>query len=157
MEYHRRALKWGAGLIVLAVVIRLLSAGFFQQQAVASLLLYMETGRLISFDRVAETLPEGTLPEEPEKPGRKPLVFTEEELISVQNHTAYQPNLPALLTQPLSWEVAEGPAVLILHTHATETYTGEEIPYSGTYRRTNTRRYNRSYRQTNTSSYSSSS
>ena len=134
MEYQRRVLKWGAGFIVLAAVLRLLSAGFFQQPGVASLLLYMETGRLIRFDGVAEALPEATEPPKAEAPEKKPLVFTEDEVIPVQNHTGYQPDLPALLTQPLSWAVSEGPTVLILHTHATETYTGADIAYSGAYR-----------------------
>ena len=139
MEYQRQVLKRAAACIVLAVALRLLSAGFFQQPGVAGLLFYLETGYFLQFDRVEAALPEASVPPETEKPKAEDLIFTEADIIPLQNHTGYQPDLSLLLSQPLSWSVAaEGPTVLILHTHATETYTGEQIPYSGTYRTTNT-------------------
>ena len=135
MEYQRQVLKRAAACIVLAVALQLLSAGFFRQPGVAELLFYLETGYLIRFERAEAALPEASAPVEAEKPPKEALSFTEDELVSVQNHTSYQPELYRLLTQPLSWSVAEeGPVVLILHTHATETYTGAQIPYSGNYR-----------------------
>ena len=49
----------------------------------------------------------------------------------------YQVDLTALLTQGLSWDLTDnGPAVLILHTHATESYTqtGKQYAESSPYR-----------------------
>lgn len=145
MEYQRRVLRWGAAAIALAVALRLLSAGFFQpvvrflrQPSVAGFLLYLETGRFLRFEPVpdGETPPAPTAPPEAEKPPRQEgIAFTQEDLVPVQNHSNHRPALFSLLTQPLSWEVdGDGPAVLIIHTHATETFTGEDITYSGTYR-----------------------
>ena len=145
MDHQRRVLRWGAAAIVLAVALRLLSAGFFQQivcfmrqPSVASLFLYLETGRLLRFEPMAEeeAPPGPTESAEAEKPSRQEeLTFTKEDLVAVQNHSSYRPELFGLLTQPLSWEIgSDGPAVLIIHTHATETYTGADISYSGSYR-----------------------
>ncbi len=149
MEYQRLARKVGAAFIVLAVALRLLSAGIFPAVAklfrrpeTASFLLYMETGRFIRFKPlpvVEETPPMLTDPVEttpPEnRPEREELTFAEEDLVPVMNHTGLDPDYFELLTQPVSWSVdGTGPAVLIVHTHATETYTGENIRYSGSYR-----------------------
>lgn len=146
MEYQRRVLKWGAAAIVLTVVLQLLSAGFFQpivdfmrQPWVACFLLNLETGRTLRFEPIPEgeeTPPAPTKPPETERPPqREELIFTHADLVPVQDHCGYRPDLLDLLTQPLSWQVTgNGPAVLIVHTHATETYTGEDIAYSGAYR-----------------------
>ena len=146
MEYQEQVRKAGAALIVLAVALRLLSAGFFPGAAAflrrpetAGFLLYLETGRFVHFDRIfptQEVPPTADPVPKPEKdPGQEELTFREEELLPVLNHTKYSPDLFALLTQPLSWEVEDtGPSVLIVHSHATETYTGEDISYSGSYR-----------------------
>ena len=53
----------------------------------------------------------------------------------MQYHSDHRPDLQALLTQKLVWNLRQdAPTVLIVHTHATETYTQEEITYSGHYR-----------------------
>lgn len=145
MEYQRQTRMWGAAAIVLAVVIRLLSAGFFQpllrllqQQELIGFILYMETGWVVRFDMPLpeETTPGPTDPPEEETPPKQEsLIFTEADLVPVQYHCSHRPALFELLNRPLSWAPAqEGPTVLIVHTHATETYTGEDISYSGTYR-----------------------
>lgn len=146
MEYRQLARRAGAAFIVLAVALRLLSAGFFQQAAAflrqpetSGFLLYMETGRFVRFKKIPEPQePAPTVPsvQEPEQePQKDRLSFTEEDLLPVLNHTDYDPDLFDLLTRPLSWTVPDtGPTVLIVHTHATETYTGQDIAYSGSYR-----------------------
>lgn len=149
MEYQRQILRWGTACIVLAVALRLLSAGFFQpavnllrRPETASFLLYMETGRKVHFKplpAVEETPPAPTDPVDstpPEnQPEREELTFAEEDLVEVMNHTGFDPDYFTLLTQPLSWSAnSAGPTVLIVHTHATETYTGDDISYSGSYR-----------------------
>jgi len=149
MKYQRQILRWGTACIVLAVALRLLSAGFFQpavnllrRPETASFLLYMETGRKVHFKplpAVEETPPASTDPVDPIPPENQPeqeeLTFAEEDLVAVMNHTGLDPDYFDLLTQPLSWSVnSAGPTVLIVHTHATETYTGDDISYSGSYR-----------------------
>lgn len=151
MEHQRQILRLGTALIVLAAAIRLVSASFFTpivsffgRPQVISFLMYLETGRVIRFAKMPsvqqpetpeaeqiqqtqpETRPEAVLPE-----------FSEQDLalVQVQYHCDYRPDLQALLTQPLSWQLrGETPTVLIIHSHATETYTGQQIDYSGAYR-----------------------
>ncbi len=150
MEQRRQAFRLGAACIVLAAALRLVSAGFFtpffrllQQPQVVSFFLYLETGQAFRFSPTEQappltqpateaTQPPETQPPEPEKP-----VFSQADMeaIAVNYQCDYRPELAGLLEKPLQWDLRDGkPAVLILHSHATETYTGEEILYSGTYR-----------------------
>ncbi len=90
-----------------------------------SLLLYLETGRIVEpLPTVAETQPtQTTVGTEPVPKG---LLFYEEdaELVQVSNFSNYAVDVPALLTAQLEWDLTEaGPKVLILHSHATESYT----------------------------------
>lgn len=151
MEHQRQILRLGALLIALAAAIRLVSAGFFTpilsvlgQEKVAALLMYLETGRVVRFVRpqsmqqpeaTEPSSPEETAP--PEQPEMELPVFAPQELslFEVQYQCDYRPDLEELLTQPLTWDLTgPAPTVLIVHTHATETYTGDDIEYSGTYR-----------------------
>ena len=150
MEHQRQILRLGASVIVLAAAIRLVSAGFFTpilsvlgEERVATLLMYLETGRVIRFAQPPTPQPEATEPtvpvttQPPEKPEMELPQFTAKDtaLIQVQHHCNYRPDLEKLLTQPLTWDLTgPAPTVLIVHTHATETYTGDDIAYSGTYR-----------------------
>jgi stage II sporulation protein P len=60
------------------------------------------------------------------------------EVPRVNNQTGYQPALEELLRKPLDWNLSgENPTVLIIHTHATESYTplaGESYEESGAWR-----------------------
>ena len=149
MEHQRQILRLGAIVIVLAAAIRLVSAGFFtpavtflQQPQVVSFLMYLETGHVIRFaDKPAQEQPEETSEPQPTQPAVQPEpvlpTFSEQDLscLQVQYHCDYRPELLPLLTKPLTWDLTEdAPTVLIIHTHATETYADEAIEYSGTYR-----------------------
>lgn len=90
-----------------------------------SLLLYLETGRVVELIPPAtETEPaQTTVVTEPVPAG---LVFAQEdaELIQVSNFCNYTVDIPALLSTQLQWDLTEDrPKVLILHSHATESYT----------------------------------
>lgn len=153
MEQRRQVLTVGTAVIALAVAIRLLSAGFFSPAAellckpdVISLFMYMETGRVVRFPgnpvTAPEEIPETTQPstESPSLPEEAVVTFSAQDLdfVKVQYHCSYRPDLKQLLTKPLQWNLKDKePAVLILHTHATESYTGEDIDYSGYYRSLN--------------------
>ena len=151
---QKQVLRLGAGAVILAISIRLLSAGFFQpllsifgQEKVLSFLIYLETGRTVRFyDEPGATVPEPepvpeeTAPTVTEPTGEAPsqtLTFTEADLsdISLQYSCDYRPELAALLTQSLDWNLTDGePAVLILHSHASETYSDGNYTASGDYR-----------------------
>lgn len=137
MDWQQRSLGIGSVLIVAAVILRLLSTGALEPLAAAleepktaALLVYLETGRVVH-----PTLPPQTVPvTEPTSPTEPPPAETEPEeiycfspsdaaLVDVQYYASYRPDLQAMVTQPLVWNLnAAQPAVLILHSHATESY-----------------------------------
>lgn len=92
----------------------------------------IETGRLVRFSPsdgafspdFAESPPAVTLtPEIPDPPAEP----------EVLNTSGVSVDIPALLRQPLSWQLrGERPTVLIVHTHTTESYTnqGDYVPTS---------------------------
>lgn len=94
----------------------------------------------------AEAEPEQTEPEPTPEPEEAPLepVYTQADADSIAytNATAYVPDTLALLQEPLELDMsAEGPLVLIVHTHGSEAYTqteGSEYQESGSYRTTDT-------------------
>ena len=143
MKTEQKSLRFGAAVILLAVVLRLGAGGFFTKvsdfltgTAFPSVLLFLETGRLFSNapeeDLQASTDPQATAPQptEPEEP-TEPVyaVFSPEDaqLVSVTNYPGISLDVEALLAEPLSWDLTSGePAVLILHTHTCESYENTE-------------------------------
>ena len=142
MEQERRSIRVGMCVLACALLLRFaggmwdMTVGLLSSPQVASFLVYLETGRLVRLDasqpEPPETEPTQTsepteLMPELTEPAKQRVSFLPEEadLIKTSNYTRYDPNLGELLTTPLSWELTEGgPAVLILHTHATESYKG---------------------------------
>lgn len=178
MEEHKQVLRMGAAVVILAIVLRLIGAGFFspvreliENPKVLSFFVYLQTGRVVRYNeaQIPETVPEPNIPPveslpqeeqpqeeqpqeeqpkepEPEKP--KPVqpvrpVFGEEDLsqIGVTYRCGYRPTLAPLLSQPLDWSLTgDSPSVLIIHTHATESYEkqpGENYVEDVTYRTRN--------------------
>lgn len=99
-------------------------------------------------DVTTEATEEGT--EEPTesmvmpKPSQEPYAFEagDENLTKIGNMTSKQPDVKALLTQKLEWDLTgPEPTVLIVHTHGTEAFTQTEgSTYNeegGAYRTTN--------------------
>lgn len=141
MDWEGKSLRVGAMVIACAVVLRLLSSlpagglSFLTDQRTMSALLFLSTGRLV---RPAQTVTENlnfiqteptSATEEAPTPAQLP-VFAKEDvsLVEINSSCSYQPDVPALLTQPLSWDLTrEAPTVLIVHTHGSESYqpTGE--------------------------------
>lgn len=158
MKLEQRTLRICTMILICAVVMRLLSGGLLDTLAqalasprVASILLYLETGRVIrplpqqsdvpeQTDPTQSTTPSQTLPPEAVLP-----VFSPEEAdsIAVSNFSGYDADMEALLQQPLSWDLtADGPAVLIVHSHGTESYVNNENYTESTDYRTLDVRYN---------------
>lgn len=129
MGPERKSLRVGAAAILGAVVLRLagnllppmgvIGSGF------ASWLLYGETGRWPgAVPQITEEtqVPSQTLP--PTEPVAK-ACFSSTDAQSIQLHrtASAQVELGDLLAKPLDWSLrGEGPKVLILHTHACESY-----------------------------------
>lgn len=147
MDLQQRSLRIGAMAVAGAILLRLLGGGllssaaqFFTSPQAAAILLYLETGRLVRFpDNTAGKAPTETIPEQTQqsqKPGvMEPepvlpgVVFTpsDAELVKVDSLCGYTVNTQQLLLQPLVWELAgQGPTVLILHTHGTESFENTE-------------------------------
>ena len=151
MNHQQRSLRVGAVAILCAVIFKLGMGGVFRpvaeflaQPTISSLLIYLETGRIVRFSPSSEPVflfasesaaPIFEVPEEEAIP-----VFSAEDAaaVSVKYYGTKRADLEKLMTRPLTWELADQePAVLILHTHGTESYTkakGESYTESSSYR-----------------------
>ncbi len=139
MKSEQKILRFGATVIAGAILLRLLSSGlfgtlveFFSDPQVTSVLLFMETGRIYR-EPVMKPVTEDVLqPPQPvpqnQAPALTQAVFSQGDtaLVDLINATNNTVDTDALLQRPLNWDLtAEAPAVLILHTHTTESYTGD--------------------------------
>ena len=142
MNLEQKALQTGAIAIALAVLLRLLSTGvaghltqaLVQPEAVAAV-LFLETGRVVrpqgSAASPATDPTDASPPTQPihEEQSSSPAVFSagDAALVSVNSSCNYDADPKALLAKPLSWDLTrDGPAVLIVHTHGTESYQHTE-------------------------------
>ena len=151
MDHEKRSLRIGTAVILGALLLRLAAGGifrpvaeFFGQPNIASLLIYLETGRIVRFsDSLGDTtvfVPvsvKETTPEETEPPTQP--VFTAAEGVGTDIRGVELTADPgALMESPLRWDLTgEGPTVLIYHSHATESYNqspGENYQESSAYR-----------------------
>ena len=153
MDHYKWSLRAGSGMILCALLLRLAGAGFFQPMAdlltkphIASMMIYLETGRIVRFSDSLETstvfapfaqsmtaLPDVTEP--------VPVIptFTAADAAGVELLGAeISANPGKLIEKPLTWDLTqEAPTVLILHTHATESFTqsaGERYQESSAFR-----------------------
>ena len=145
MDHQQWSLRFGTSVIICALLLRLTAAGFFQPLAeflakpnIASLLIYLETGRIVRFPASSEVLEvfayESAVPEfalwtapasEPEETIPLPVFCAADtEGIKFKNGSGLKYDKGELIQRPLQWDLtAAEPTVLILHTHATESYT----------------------------------
>ena len=141
MEEYRRSLRVGAAAIVCALVFRAGSMGlpgkllrWLRSPEFAALSLYTETSRDVRAAPAREVFasypPESAQPAVPERETEPTLPGYSEE-VAVLNSAGVEVDFAALLKAPLSWNLRDGePAVLILHTHTTESYTRADEPYT---------------------------
>lgn len=139
MDHHQQSLRLGATVIACALLLRLNASGFFDPVAdflsrpsISSLLIYLETGRIVRFSPSSEDIivfsPESATPDfaiDPTETAILPAFMAEDAAsIEIKYGCSLRPDLEELLVQPLDWDLHSGaPTVLILHTHATESYT----------------------------------
>ena len=141
MKQLNRARRVGFTAILCALVIRLWSGGYWEKlltfltrEDTAAFFVYLETGRDVRFSPslpafspdFMESPPAATLPPtEPTLPS-----YSDAEDLDLYYASTENPDIPALLAKPLVWNLREGgPAVLIIHTHTTESYTRVDEPY----------------------------
>ena len=121
--------KYITPMIAACILIVLLSSS--APKALVSAVLFLETGRTAALQQTTPT-EEPTQPQNPTTEPTQPepqLQFTQEDLLPVrmQYGCDYRPDLEKLLIKPLDWDLTgDEPTVLIIHTHATESYEGTE-------------------------------
>ena len=142
MDWDQRCIRLCGAMVASAILLRLWSGGVFapvgralQQPGTASFLLYLHTGRVVRSLPLRESEPP---PETAPVPSNGP-VFTAEDLalVSIDDEPGCHPDAGALLTAPLELDLTgEGPRVLILHTHTTESYlqSGQRYEETSPYR-----------------------
>lgn len=141
MNSLHRARRVGLTAILCALVLRLWAGGLPEAVAAwltepntAAFLIYLETGRDVRFSSSLEAFspdfvesPPPAIPEPTEIPIPS---FSDGEEVELYYAADKNPDIDALLAQKLEWELyGEAPTVLILHTHATESYTRQEEDY----------------------------
>ena len=142
MDWERRCMRLCAGMLALAVLIRLWAGGvltplgqLLQSDEAASFLLYLHTGRVV------RALPEAEGPEllQFSDVQREIVDFSAGDLnlVELSDEPGMGPDLEELLTAPVELTLNDGqPRVLILHSHTTESFeqTADRYEESSTYR-----------------------
>ena len=144
LQTEQLAKRLGVLLICLALCARLTASGWepflnwLRKPEVQSFLIYLETGRNVRFSPSLEEIsnfagespPPGLL----ELPAALPCFSSEDAaLVAMTNATGLTPDVETLLQTALTWDLkSTEPTVLILHTHATESYTKTGETYEET-------------------------
>lgn len=127
MRDREKALKVGLVAVILALCLRLgdLEPPVYLQEwgkPLMSVLVFAQTGWAPHYPEEETAATDAPTEPEPARP-----VFSPEELADLRMMYGgdYRPELDALLCAELTWQLrSAAPTVLILHTHATESYTG---------------------------------
>lgn len=157
MDWRSKGMRIGAAVLIAMLFLWLFGGALveavvqtFSDPDAVSMLMYLETGRVVRFLPAEETKPAETQPtEQPTQPTEqlqetKPAeeeavaVFSQgdAELVEVHSYCGYDPDVSSWLTQPLSWDLTQQePTVLIVHSHATESYANtQDYEESSAYR-----------------------
>lgn len=148
MDRKQRVIQLLATLLACGIAVYLMKymvlpiSRLLSDPSAASLLIYLETGRVVKpmlTEPVQPTEEETQAPET--QPAEAPGIFFSEadaELVPLSNFARYTVDIPALLLTELNWDLTQAqPQVLILHSHATESYTRTTQSFyepSGAYR-----------------------
>lgn len=148
MERHKRTLTVGATAVALAMLVRTVLLGplgsLWGTSGALSVMMYLQTGRVVRWTTPASTIPSDTqVTRQPTQPVTEPtqpeavLTFSpaDGEKVEINDLVGYAPDVQTLLEMPIRWQLRQdSPTVLIIHTHATESYTrqdGEDYEESG--------------------------
>ncbi len=135
MNWEKRCLRVCASALSLSVMLRLWSGGALApvgralgSPEAASFFVYLQTGRVTRLAREVpvQTEPLAEAPVRTFDPG-------DAALIALTDNCGQDPDIGALLTQPLELDLrGEEPTVLILHSHTTESFTQTAERYTQT-------------------------
>lgn len=156
MDLQRGSIRMSAAVLAFAVLLRFFAGGGVAQivnvltspEATAAI-FFLETGRLVRYPETLKKL--ATAVDSPVQSGTEQKEEEQEEnvqavlsgaaasLVKVNSYCSYQANIKKALSQPLNWELTgEKPKVLIVHTHASESYEKtEDYTESSAYRTLN--------------------
>lgn len=131
MKLEQKSLKLGALVIGMAALLRLAGSGaltpvlqLLVQPETVSVLMFMETGRVV---RPLTTQPDATEVTQPPEEIDAGLTPEDAALVEVNSVCGYEVDLQSMLEMPLAWDLTQpGPTVLILHSHGTESYQQTE-------------------------------
>lgn len=140
MDLQQRTLRVGLTAILCAAVFRLCSTDTASLSRLSDIFPidarkeHFETGQDVRFSPSLEVFspdfvetPPPLIPEAKKQPLP---YFSAADLVQVQYAANVRPDLNALISQPLQWDLyGEEPTVLIIHTHGTESYTRKGKPY----------------------------
>ena len=140
MDMEGRILRVGAAVIAVAALLRLGSGARLgarlqtvDRTDVASAIVFLCTGKAVrqSEQTQARKLRQTAYAAQGQQRKLEQAVqFSSEDaqMIQINNYTGYEPDLEALLLQPLQWNLAgsQEPTVLIIHSHGTESYLRTE-------------------------------
>lgn len=144
MNLQQKSLRLGTAMILCAIVLRLISAGApaalvqaLSDPRALAFMLYLETGQVVRpLPPEPEAQPtepvettEATVSTEPEEIPPALPVFSQQDaaLVEIKSVCGYDTDLSGWLSQPLNWDLtADAPAVLIVHSHGTESYKNTE-------------------------------
>ena len=155
MDRQEKTIRIGGAVLCGILVAHLFGGGIaeavvetFSNYDAVSMLMYLETGRVVRFLE-----PETTEPAQPvfqeatestqsiqETQGSDPeaAVFlqSDAQLVEVYSYCGYDADVADLLAKPLQWDLTQqAPTVLIVHSHATESYRDtDRYEPSGDYR-----------------------
>ena len=139
MDHNRLSLRIGGLAILCALLLRFSGSGLLHragemlaEPAITSWMIYLETGRIVRFSPSSEEQEvfsmESHTPDfglEAQNLTMLPS-FTADDgaAVNIKYNCKYRPDVEKQITEPLSWDLTgPEPTVLILHTHATESYT----------------------------------
>ncbi len=141
MNRNKRSTVIGAALVVLGILVGILLGTYlveYEDDPRGSLLKWPQGGFLKPLR--ATTAPEPTVPAGPASPMGITFTAADARKIAMQygSDCRYRPNVEELLLQKLNWDLSgPEPAVLIIHTHASESYTktaGQDYAQTAEYR-----------------------
>ena len=156
MNLEKWSFRVGTAVIAFAVLLRLASNGVLgavvdtlSTPKAVEIIMFLETGKTVRpIEPQIPTAPTQTepsspttpAPAEPTVPAQAVFAPDDANLVSVNSVCGYNADVPALIQQPLSWNLKQqAPTVLILHTHGTESYEKtEKYEESSRYRTRNT-------------------
>ena len=126
----------GAAAVIGALLLRLGGSSLpqkvvdtFSDPEVARLILLTQTGYWMELPELPFHEAESVIPEQITEKVLPAFSAEDATLVTLHSSATKSPDIPNLLTQPLSWDLyGQEPTVLILHTHTSESYT-----YTGGY------------------------